>query len=164
MASLGLGKSPEDIVQDVIMKVFAGDRSWDPGRGELVPTLKRIVESELDHLWKNKARRLEGSTPNDPEQQAAQESGASEIDPEFHQQEAAEILEDAEDRTSASARVSALFAAVEDEPELQAVLEAIMDGCTPKPRFLAEHLGVPVEQIYNRMRRLQLRASKQVTS
>ena len=163
LASLGLGKSPEDIVQEVITKVFAGDRSWDPARGELLPTLKRIVESELDHLWKSKARAHEAALPANPGRQEAQESAASDVDPHRHEPGPAELLEQDEDRATASATVDALFSAVEDEPELQAVLDAIMEGCEPRPRFLAEHIGVPVEQIHNRMRRLRLRASRQVT-
>ncbi len=163
LASLGLGRAPEDIVQDVITKVFAGERTWDPERGELVPTLKRIVESELDHLWKAKARRVESRSPDDPELQATQESHASEIDPDFREPGAEEVVEEAETWVSASTRVGALFAAVEGEPDLQAVLEAIMEGCEPKPRYLAEHLQVPVQEIYSRMRRLRQRAKQQVT-
>lgn len=55
-------------------------------------------------------------------------------------------------------KVSAAFQAVDGEPELEEVLEAMLDGYV-KPRNLAEKLGVPVTDIYNRMKRLRRRAS-----
>ena len=43
-------------------------------------------------------------------------------------------------------------------PELEKVVDAVASGCEPKPRHLAMELGVPVEDIYNRMKRLRRRA------
>lgn len=152
---LGLGKTAQDIVGDVVKKLFAGERTWDPERGELMPTLKRHVQSELDHLWKREAFNRERADPDDLGQQEQQEAAAPGADPlASSPPDPQQILERKEDLASASARVEALFVAVADEPELAQVLEAIMDGCDPRPRFLAEHLKVPVTDIYNRLRRL----------
>jgi hypothetical protein len=41
-------------------------------------------------------------------------------------------------------RADALFQAVNDEPELEAVMSAILNGCEPKPRYLAAELGVSI--------------------
>ena len=58
-------------------------------------------------------------------------------------------------------RVNALFQAVSGEQELEEVLEAIMNGCEPKPRYLAAELGVPVEDINNRLKRLRRRVLRE---
>lgn len=158
--TLALGSSAEDIAAAVITKVFAGDRTWDPTRGDLLPTLKRMVDSELDHLWRRPARLCERAEPEDPRAQEDQERRALEtdvtalpIDPEL-------AIANAEDRATPSVRVAALFESVANEPELQMVVEAIMDGCDPKPRHLAEHLKVPVNDINNRLRRLRRKVTK----
>jgi hypothetical protein len=153
---LGLGKTAQDIVGDVIKKVFAGERTWDPERGELLPTLKRHIQSELDHLWEREAFKRERAEPEEAAQQEQQEADAPEADPlAFAPPDPQQIHERREDLASASARVEALFAAVADEPELVQVLEAIMDGCDRRPRFLADHLKVPATDIHNRLRRLR---------
>jgi DNA-directed RNA polymerase specialized sigma24 family protein len=158
--SLGLGRSAEDIVGDVITKVFAGERTWDPGRGELLPTLRRMVESELDHLWRKHAYRREQPRCEGAAEQEHQESMAIEIDPPLVPADPVAVLERREEMLAASARINALFAAVEGEPELQEVIEAIMEGCEPEPRHLAQHLGVPSKEINNRRRRLRRMATE----
>lgn len=57
-------------------------------------------------------------------------------------------------------RERVLFEAVDGDPELEDVLEAIIHGCEPKARYIAEELNVPVEDIYNRLRKLRRRISK----
>lgn len=153
--ALGLGKSAEDVVANVITKVFSGERTWDPERGELLPTLKAIVDSELDHLWKKHARRLERSDPEDVAERERQEFEVLEADPPDGPVEPEGILQRREEDIGTSAWVSEVFAFVEDKPELQAVVDAILDGCDPRPRFLAERLGVSVKEVNNRLRRLR---------
>lgn len=152
---LGLGRSPEDIAADVIQKVFAGERTWDPARGELLPTLKAIVDSELDHLWKKHARRRERPDSEDIAEREREEFAALEADPPGRPGNPEEMLERREEVVGASAWVSAVFAFVKDKPELQAVVDAIMEGCVERPRFLAERLGIPVREVNNRLRRLR---------
>ncbi len=57
-------------------------------------------------------------------------------------------------------RANMIFNAVSGEPELEEVVEAIINGCEPKPRYLAAEIGVPVEDIYNRRKRIRRRVSK----
>ncbi len=158
--ALGLGKSPEDIVADVITKVLAGERIWDPKRGALLPTLKAIADSELDHLWSRQARRREKSTPEDVGKREQQESAALEVDPPAGPVDPEEVLEKWDDMIGASARVSALLSSIGDEPDLQEVVEAVMDGCESTPRHLAQRLDVPVKDINNRLRRLRRRVTE----
>jgi predicted transcriptional regulator len=39
-------------------------------------------------------------------------------------------------------------------------MNAILNGCEPKPRYLAAELGVSFEDINNRLKRLRRRAMK----
>jgi DNA-directed RNA polymerase specialized sigma24 family protein len=153
-----LGKSAEDIVADVIVKVFAGDRTWDPARGELLPTLKRHIDSELDHLWNRHARKRERPPPETSETSEAQESAAAALDPTVEPSNPAAHIERREEIVAASARVTALFAAVADHPELQEVIDAVLETGDTEPRHLAEHLNLPVSEINNRLKRLRRRA------
>ncbi len=163
-AVVRLGTSPEDIVHDVIQKVFAGQRTWDPAKGELLPTLKRMVESDLNHLWEKQAGDVERPFPEDPGAREPMEASAAAlpgaaftpavpVDPE-------EAMERQDEVVAASARVTALFAAVAGEADLQELIDAIMEGCPTEPRHLAEHLKVPVSEIHNRLRRLRRRATE----
>jgi uncharacterized protein YdbL (DUF1318 family) len=70
------------------------------------------------------------------------------------------ILLENEAAAQMAERVDGLFQAVNDDPELEAVMSAILDGCEPKPRYLAAELGVSVEDINNRLKRLRRRAMK----
>jgi len=158
---LGLGKSPEDIVGDVVTKLFAGERTWDPTRGELLPTLRRMVESELDHLWRKRARRRERAEPDDPGERETHEGQALSADPTVFPDDPHAALESAEQANAASARVAAFFNAVSSEKALEEVIEAIMEGCEPEPRHLSDHLHVPVKEIYNRLRHLRRKAIEQ---
>jgi len=61
-------------------------------------------------------------------------------------------------RDKALYKYAALFYAVSGDSELEEVLDAVINGCELKPRFLAQALNVPVQNIYNRMRRLRRKA------
>jgi DNA-directed RNA polymerase specialized sigma24 family protein len=165
---LAEGKTPEDVVQEVIVKTLSGDRRWDPDKGPLVPWLKDQVRSILDALAKSAAHRYEITIPDGEEEEGSSdriEYRASKIDilatvgssgPE-------ELVLEMEAREHKEQEVGALFQAVSGESELEEVLEAIMDGCEPKPQALAAKLGVPVKEINNRVKRLRRRASKGIT-
>ena len=53
---------------------------------------------------------------------------------------------------------AALFAAVADHPELQEVIDAVLETGDTEPRHLAEHLDLPVSEVNNRLKRLRRRA------
>lgn len=80
----------------------------------------------------------------------------------FHKLTPEEVLinkqSEEEMRDKALYKYSALFYAVSGDSELEEVLDAVINGCELKPRFLAQALNVPVENIYNRMRRLRRKA------
>lgn len=162
-AHLAQGKTCEDVVQQVIVKTFAGERKWDPKKGPLLPWLKDQVKSIIDALVWSAAHRhetpisegdsAEGFGVNDRRTQMYLEQPA--VGPSSGPEEC--LLEKIE-MQKADRKIERLFEEVEEDPELEEVLIAIMDGCEPKPRYLAAELDVPVTEIYNRMKRLRRRA------
>jgi DNA-directed RNA polymerase specialized sigma24 family protein len=161
---LARGMELQDVVQDVIDKTLRGQRQWKPDKGPLVPWLMDQVKSEIDALAKSAAHRREESLEPDwqdaegwdrAEEQAVLQKSASYDAPSV---EPERILIESEDILSAEKKVGALFEAISSEQELEVVVQAVLDGCEPKPRYLAEHLGVPVEDINNRVKRLRRRA------
>lgn len=136
---LAPGISLEDIIQEVIAKTISGKRHWDPARGPLVPWLKDVVKSEVD----NKAN----SAPNRYEKQALEGKG------EEKRPQASDLRRPP--NPEVSERVQDLMRAVNGEPELKEVLEAVMDGCEPTPRHLAAELDVPIEEMRDRVKKLR---------
>jgi DNA-directed RNA polymerase specialized sigma24 family protein len=159
------GKTPEDIVQHIIEKTLMDERHWDSHKGPLVPWLKDQVKSVVDALYHSAARRREIPAPifadeTDSDdlrtsQRLALDNFASptDADPE-------NLLLEKEEAEWAAERVNALFAAVAGEPELQQVLSAILDGCEPKPSYLAAEIGVPLSEVNNRLKRIRRHALK----
>ena len=150
--NLGLaeGKTVEDVVQGVIVKALSGVRRWDPSKGQLLPWLQAQSRSVIDALAKSASHHREIGILEVESLAIAQSSDSLEI-----------VLEE-EAKARVWQKVDTLFQAVDGEPELREVLESIMDGCEPRARYLADELRVPVEDIYNRLRRLRRRASKLV--
>jgi len=57
-------------------------------------------------------------------------------------------------------KVEALFRAVDGTLELREVIQVIMDGCQPWPRYIALELNISAREVDNRMKRLRRCASK----
>jgi RNA polymerase sigma factor (sigma-70 family) len=158
------GITPTDIVQQVIVKTISGQRKWDPDKGDLLPWLKDQVRSEVNALVKSASHRREvhftGHKEEDQETIDRMEHRALAIgllgDAQPENPESAILAE--EEAREVEERANQLFAAVNGEPELEEVLVAIMNGCEPEPRHIAEALDVPVEDIYNRLKRIRRRA------
>jgi DNA-directed RNA polymerase specialized sigma24 family protein len=152
---LAAGQSLEDMVQQIIEKTISGERHWDPAKGPLVPWLKDQVKSVIDTLANAAVRRHETQSAEggDIEESVAGPSTSRSLSLET-------ILLENEAAAQMAERVDGLFQAVNDDPELEAVMSAILDGCEPKPRYLAAELGVSVEDINNRLKRLRRRAMK----
>lgn len=145
---LAEGKTIEDVVQEIIEKAFSGIRRWDPDKGELLPWLQTQSRSIIDALAKSASHRREVSILEMENLILVQSP-----DP-------LEIMIEKEAKIQIRQQVDTLFLAVDGEPKLRDVLECIMNNCEPKARYLADELGVPVEDIYNRLRRLRRFASK----
>jgi DNA-directed RNA polymerase specialized sigma24 family protein len=160
---LAEGKTCEDVVQEVIVKTFTGQRKWDPNKGELLPWLRDQIKSILDALVWSAAHRHETPISEDHGAEGSRErprNTTSYAEQPFTGQALSPekcLLEKGE-MQKADRKIERLFEEIEEDPELEEVLIAIMDGCEPKPRYLAAELGVRVSEIYNRMKRLRRRA------
>jgi DNA-directed RNA polymerase specialized sigma24 family protein len=153
--ALAAGQSLEDVVQQVIEKTISGERHWDPAKGPLVPWLKDQVKSVIDALANAAVRRHETQSAegDNVEEFVTDPSASRSLSPEA-------IVLEKEVAEQVAERADALCQAVTDEPELEAVMNAILNGCEPKPRYLAAELGVSFEDINNRLKRLRRRAMK----
>jgi DNA-directed RNA polymerase specialized sigma24 family protein len=149
---LAKGYTVEDVVQEVIVKTFEGTRRWDPEKGQLLPWLQLQSKSVIDALAKSASHRHEVSLLD-----LDIEGLVTEQSPDL-----LEIVLEEEARACVERRVEALFRAVDGVPELQEVLQAILDGCLPRPRHLALELNLSVREVDNRLKRLRRRASKLV--
>jgi hypothetical protein len=166
---LPAGHTPEDIASMVILKTIQGKRSFDSTKGELLPTLQAQVRSEISNLRES----LEGkSIPSKSQDiESVEEEGldaegvhirkgqiAEEV-PENKDPETTIIYheDDAEEGKIQKERIDGIFAAVEGDPGLGDVLNAIIsfDGNNPKPRHIAEYLGISVDDVYSRIKRLK---------
>jgi RNA polymerase sigma factor (sigma-70 family) len=166
------GIGVEDLVQELIEKTLTGKNKWDPDRGPLMPWLKARIRGIIWNLYESAAFRHEAELPESAddeydecvqdrmEYRAITREGfgvAGFLAPEQAlltketTQERKEFLEQ---------RVDAIFQAVSGEEDLEEVLEAVMGGCDPRPRFVAEHLGVEARDIYNRRKRIRRRVSE----
>lgn len=157
------GVGGEDIAQTVVRKAFDGTRKWDPERGELYPWLCEQVKSEVSNLADSDARKREILVSTDEDDGALDQMagrGALDEDDDPGLRDPESMLLDREASTNVRRRVDALYRAVDDRPELSVVLEAIIDGCEPKSRFLADRLAIPGGVVDNRLRALRRSAAR----
>lgn len=165
--ALPKGLGVEDVVQQVIEKTLRGQRKWDPEKGDLEPWLKDQVKSELDALAKSWAAKHERpvllddkgeenwrtvaatATKRNPERTTRTDNPETLLVEEDQQREEKLLAEDL---------VSLVYEAANEIKELVDIVEAIQNGVEFKPRYLAEELDVPVDEMYNRVRRLRRRS------
>jgi RNA polymerase sigma factor (sigma-70 family) len=168
---LAAGKTVEDVVQDAIEKTIAGVRRWDPDKGELRPWLKAQVKSIMNHLYHSGPRRYEEAIPEDDEDEEAVDRmeyraikaggyGAAGTGSKSPEETLLRRETEKDYKEQMEQRANMLFQAVSGDSELEEMLQAIMDGCEPQARHLAAELGVSVENIYNRNKRLQRHVAK----
>jgi len=152
--SLPKGNQLDDIVQLVIAKTFAGDRKWEPERGELLPWLKMQIDSEINALVKSAAHRNEEHEPEASEEYCRDGTYNEPEDffgPDPCLTPEGALLEAEYERSNRNM----LFEAAGNDQELVEIVEAVIGGCDFKASALAEELQVPVTDVYNRIRRLK---------
>jgi hypothetical protein len=169
------GISIEDLVQGLIMKTLAGDNKWDPGRGPLLPWLKARIRGMIWNLYRSAAFVHEDEFPDSADDEyyeckqdrteyraiTRERFGAAGFPTPEQALLARETTE--ERHEFFEQRVDAVFQAVGGEEDLEEILAAIIDGCDPRPRFIAEYLGVEVKDIYNRRKKIRRRTAKLAT-
>lgn len=144
---LAKGQTPKDVAQEVFRKALDGTRKFDPERGTFMNWLRDQARSELNHLAESVSHRLDVELSED------------ELIPDANtaNPEAALIAQEDRDEHQkiVSQTIGAVFESVEGKPDLEEVVEAIMSGCTPYPRYLAKELNLAVKDVNNRLKRLR---------
>lgn len=163
--ALAKGLMPDDIAAQAIVSVIGGERKWEPERGPLLPFLKRVVDSLLNHLALSADnRRIERLSQNDRSPYRAEriafrndDEGPSPRCPaEFN------VTDPSDSESDADERIERLVEAAKAAPELAEVLNAILDFDEARPRLIALRIGKPVNHVNNclkRLRRLALKIS-----
>ena len=153
---LALGLQGVDIAQMAIKKVLTGERAWNPERGNLLPYLKGVVDSLMSHMADSPDNTVQTRLAED-------EEGKELLDhAEFHAARNDDFgLLSAHQRSRGTnsdvenERVAKLFAAVQGEDDLMAVLDVVMSSGETKPAHIAAELGIEVTEVNNRLKRLR---------
>lgn len=151
------GQQAYDLVADAVGKLLDGRRAWDPeAQPDLFLHLRGIVDSDVGHLAVSLGNRLTlraaGRRDDDEADDAPDpiESHASTTpDPE------AKALLDEQARLSDEFLIE-LDLFLQDEPDLQTIVEAIVDDAE-KPAEIAATLKIDVKSVYAARKRLQRR-------
>ena len=157
---LAEGLNPVDIAQEAIQRLLEGKRTWQPERVALLPFLKGVVDSLISHLIESSDNELQDRIPDgeeDDELWDRSEFRAPFNDPNDLRNSLGvqpPIPEQILLEKEAEPRISKLFEAVQGEADLEKVIHAIME-VGHKPADVAEHLGLPVTAVNNRLKRLR---------
>ncbi len=164
-ATLSNGVTARDIAQTVILKTLSGDRKWDPNKGELLPWLFDQVKSELSNLLTSSATKQESLV----ESGAEDDEDASELQDVIDFRAVDEgLFPDSKPQTPEAIlirnqilerEVDIVLQAVDDIEVLKELFDTITTLYSTKAEDLAEQINVPVEDIYNRLKRLRNRIS-----
>ena len=153
---LATGLQAVDIAQTAIGKVINGERGWDPQRGDLLPYLKGVVDSLMSHMATGADNKLQTRIAEDEAEKQlldrAQFQAAQHDDFELLSSHQKTLVTNSDGK---SERVAELFAAVDGEADLIAVLDVVMDSGETKPATIAAELGIEVTEVYNRLKRLR---------
>lgn len=63
-----------------------------------------------------------------------------------------------EEEKEAEEFIDVLCQNIQGEPELEQIIDALLNGCESKPRFIADELGISAQEARNRVDRLHRRA------
>lgn len=153
----GIGKSPEDLAMDTILKLTSGELNYHRAKGSLVPYLAKVMERDFLDLLRRKAyvtTEILPRTTETPDQSESQEGkvsrgleelpGASDPATEFSQTEFKE-------------RVLKL---VQGEKDLENHVLAVLDFNRQKPQEIAELLEKDKSDILNEKKRLRRRLAE----
>lgn len=159
--ALAPGLSAQDLVSIAVEKVLRGQRRWlQSTQQDLLVFLKGVVNSDLDHLMRPGRRYREISLEVNLDGVAGPcRFGSSGNGRSWCSVAPAALPKNGAKNGHAASRIAALREAVGAHPELLVIVDAILSGVDPRPRILAQHLGLPVAEIYRRLKRLRRRTS-----
>ena len=131
------GKMAEDFVMDAIVKVYKGQRQWDPdAMPDLLIYLLGVVRSEIHHHSQSLENRcLQFLDTLSPQRQKSAESAA--------------------DQPVAEGFLDGFLQDIKDEPQLAKIASLAAAG--KKPRDIAAELHIHVTSVYNARKVLRRR-------
>lgn len=155
--TLPQGASPGDVVDEVVIKVLEGERTWDESREpSLLNALKGMVRSEIGHLFDDyEATHVEPieKTLSDRSQRTS-EMFEREVPYANPQQE---LLEREQSHLEMTALLL-LLEEIEGEGDLESVFLALY--ASDSPQEIARQTGLPIERVYTLRRELERKAAK----
>ena len=146
----GSSQLAQDIVQDAVLKIHTGERSWDPAtHPDLFIYLKGVIKSMISHAVlspQNKRQILESSMSVENETPFL-ETVSSGLPSPLQNIAAQEAEKDANEF------ICNLIDYLHDDPPLMKIVECILDDIV-KPRDIAQKLNIDINEVYNRQKRL----------
>jgi len=119
--NLSQGKAPEDIAQEAIAKTLGGERTWDPNKQiDIFIHLKTVVDSLISHLVESDNHKRRQPLLHSPRKEGIDINKIPDPGP---TQDEELTQEESYFRTLGKFR-----AAVKGDKELEAFLEAMIDG------------------------------------
>jgi DNA-directed RNA polymerase specialized sigma24 family protein len=146
------GVSCQDVVQELIEKTINGSRNWNPDEADLIPWLVQQLKSEINHLVETAAHAHERAELDDVSTMPSDMPSTLASSTSFYSQDPAQILLTQEEQQE---KINALYDAASGSPDLEELLMALLDGCEPKPRYIAEELNRDVKDVNNSIRKLR---------
>jgi hypothetical protein len=129
------GQQVDDFIQEVIAKVLEGKRVWNPQvQPDLYLFLKDQVDSEISNLVRAPQNRCVISESSIPAEVREDKRGYDEETPES-------ILIKSQEEDESDAFLLGLCDYLHEEPMLQKIVEAFMEGITKRAE-LAEYVGI----------------------
>jgi hypothetical protein len=161
------GNEIKDLVYSVVIKLYSGERTWDPDKVPLEIWLRNNVRSEMNNLFRS-AYTGSGElreVPLESDRAADDDEEAEYVDVEGGIFERASddpeaALVEKESRAQRKQMIDAVYKAIEGDELLEQIYYEILGGRERKPRVLAEKLGATTEDINNALRRLDRRVER----
>ena len=155
------GASVESLANAAILKVYSGERNWDPDeKPDLLIHLKGIVKSLLWHLVRSLDNQRLVAEPEEPE---GDEDGREWADRQEYEmagwrsREAETplgLLLEGERQIVGSRAMELLLIECKEDETLRAMIGLMSQG-TNKPAVIAQELGLQVKEVYVAMKRLE---------
>lgn len=139
------GVSPEDLVNDAVQKVLAGERKWNPDKHpDIVIFLKSVIKSIASHALKS--HKIMNKCHGEFSQQASDNTAQRQVD-------------DTETRRHYSDIVDQIELALQDDEELLLLFYAMQEGHF-NDQDLSEALEMDITTIRNAKKRMRRRISE----
>lgn len=155
------GESVETLVNSAILRVYTGERRWDPDeRPDLLIHLKGIVKSLLWHLLESSDNRLLDAEPEEPEDDEDKRGWSARQEYETAAWQSSGwhtplgLLLESERQIVGARAMELLLEECGKDKVLLDIIQLMRERIT-KPGLLAQNLGLQTKEIYVAIKRLE---------